>query len=407
MMRRTLPWHGLEICRWRVKSPSSWASNDRILLTLYLLGTLWFVGVTSLGPHRAWATLALPAYAVGVILSVPAGSRRFAPLVAAVGSVLIPLTWLILTQESQPEVAAVADGARDWLTARTPYLEDPQDLSQFRPYFPLTFLFGMPSSVFGLGGVGDPRIWLDLTLVGWLWPLYRGAGSDGRVKAATLRSTWLLLSCPLVALELSVSSIDVPTIGLIALAAYAYGRGHPSAAVALACVSTLIKPTAIVVVLLISLVSLRVGGRRVGRRIGLAMLAMGASGIALVMLSGLDRFLVNAILFPADLATVPTPAKSPFPGVLIAAHLPHGHTIAIGVTAAYVAACLVFGFRRVDPSARGILQAGAVALVGIYLLAPASRAGYLIVPLLLWWLARNCGERPVACPRGSSRATSP
>ncbi|MFJ2557238.1 MULTISPECIES: hypothetical protein [unclassified Streptomyces] len=135
-------------------------------------------------------------------------------------------------------------------------------------------------------------------------------------------------------------------------------------------------------------------GRRPALRCGALALAAGMAAVAPVALADFVGFHRNVIAFPLGLTATPPPAATPFPGRLLADHVPGGALVASVLLT--VAAVLLAGSLLVRPprTVAAAARRPALGLTVAIALIPASRFGYLVHPLVL--LA--CTARPA--PRG-------
>jgi len=361
-------------------------------LVAYLAFTVLFGATTSLATHRSWAIVAAPAYSVALLMALLPRMRRWAPSIAVAGSFVAPLIILCLMGRAQPEVGVVIDGAVKALRDGSPYISNPQTLSEYRPYAPLLFLFGIPAAIFNVPLIWDPRVGMDILLVSLIATVDRLR----RPSAPPLDRPGLLmlLSLPLVALSLSVSAIDAPMTGLCIASFALYDRERYVLAAILATLAMGMKPTAVLVVLAMLLSLLRRKGR------GHAAGCFAVSAIITVMLT-IAPFLVlspgafwrNVVAFPAGLAETVSPAQSPFPGVLIAHSMDFGINIAIGLTAAAAIASLFAIWKWPYGVRLSLARRVALAFSVIFLLAPNSRAGYFMLPVLLWATSSEEAQR--------------
>jgi hypothetical protein len=125
------------------------------------------------------------------------------------------------------------------------------------------------------------------------------------------------------------------------------------------------------------------------------------AAVGLPVLSLIPAFLVdagaateNVVRFPLGKGLVQSPAESPFPGQLIAAHVPGGHPIAtvlLVVAGLGIAGYLV---RRPPREAGTAALICAVGLLAAILLMPATRFGYLLYPIAYAVWAPSLGTRP-------------
>jgi hypothetical protein len=120
-------------------------------------------------------------------------------------------------------------------------------------------------------------------------------------------------------------------------------------------------------------------------------------------LVGPDGFVENVLRFPLGHGVVESPAQSPFPGYLIAQHLPAGHYLALGLLVAVGAA---FGVRLLrDPPSTATEAAllSGLGLLAAILLMPTTRFGYLLYPAaFLVWAPALRSHTAVRAPLGDA-----
>jgi hypothetical protein len=390
-------------------------------LGLYLI-CLLFAGFTALTatlpPHRAWGRIAIWGYAAATVLVLGqlAARRRWPGLAGpAARAWLTALTWagtallpLVIeaaqraaghTDRAQEEVIVVEDGARRLLDTGTPYLghaaiaalPPDQRLLGYLPYQPGMVLLGLPRAIAGVAWWTDARVWFALvtaaTVVGALVLLRRaGVGAAPLVRAA--QAATVVAVCTL---TLAVGGDDLPVLGLCLLAlALAATRRYGLAGVAVG-VAGAMKLFAWPVALV--LLALAVTNRR------WRWYALGAFGLP--VLSLVPAFLVdpdgaveNVIRFPLGRGLVQSPAESPFPGHLIAAGLPAGHTIAAALLVLAGLAIGLWLLRRPPRDAGTAALICAVGLLTATLLMPATRFGYLLYPIAYTVWAPALRTRP-------------
>ncbi|NEB76742.1 hypothetical protein G3I40_16150, partial [Streptomyces sp. SID14478] len=168
------------------------------------LGSLGYALSTHLGPHRVWGTVAAGAYAVAAAVAHGTGRGKAARLVAVAGAVVLPLCLLVARGSGQLEVSVVARSGQRLLATGSPYVADPARVADADPYLPGMAVFGVLP--------GDPRWWMAGVFLACL-----GLCARGRV--------WWLVACPVVALPLAVSGVDLPVAGLLCLGLVWAGRG--------------------------------------------------------------------------------------------------------------------------------------------------------------------------------------
>ncbi|MEW2063969.1 hypothetical protein AB0899_24915 [Streptomyces sp. NPDC007002] len=384
---------------------------------------------SSLGPHRVWGAAAAFGYLAAALVAARGRSSRMSETVALAGAVALPLLWLLAVDRAQLEVRVVARSAALLLAEGTPYLHRPWVPEDFNPYLPGMSVFGLPEALAGPGPLTDPRLWMGAAFLGALAPALP-AGS----RSAPLR--WIA-ACPLVALPLAVGGVDLPVAGLMCLGLALAGRGRAGAAGLALGAAAALKWTAwpaIPVVLALMTASsrsggraaggavvrsdgreaggavvrsdgretgravvrsrgqearcavIRSGGREAGRaasRCGLVALLTAAVLVLPAALRDPGAFRAHVVDFPLGLTDAVSSAASPFPGHLLATHVPGGRTQALlllGAGALLLALSLL-----VRPPATAADAAVRLAL-GLLLATafmPASRFGYLVYPLVL------------------------
>ncbi|MFJ8039832.1 hypothetical protein ACIRBX_04850 [Kitasatospora sp. NPDC096147] len=372
--------------------------------------------VSTLAPHRIWGGCAAVGYllAAGLVRAERRARGAVAAVaVAAVGAVLVPLVLLLTTGQAQSEVGVVERSAATLLRTGTPYLAEPQSVTDYNPYLPGMAVFGLPGR---LAGAGDVRFWCAAALVLCLAAAHlvlRSGGAARPVGAGRghgrVIGVGALVASPLVALPLCVSGVDLPLTGLLALALALAVRHRPVAAgVALAAACSL-KWTALpalpVVLALLTAgqvgwnESARGGSARGGSARGgaavrsavrcLAAWAVGTTAVlAPVLVAGPGPLVEQVFRFPTGRGAFPTPAASPLPGRLLADLGPAGRWTGLVLLLCGGVAVAVSLVRRPP---RGLVAAAdrlAAGLCLAFLFAPAGRYGYFALPLLLVLWAR-------------------
>ena len=148
------------------------------------------------------------------------------------------------------------------------------------------------------------------------------------------------------------------------------------------------------------LVATRDGARSAVRFTGVAGGA--AAGLAVALAPGAlahpSSVLQNTVAYPLGLTAAKSPAASPLPGHLIASLGSGGHFAALVLLAlaglATAASLVIAPPATPAAAARRI----AIALAALFLLSPATRFGYFIYPIALYWwaaLADGKGRRAV------------
>ncbi|MFF2953700.1 hypothetical protein ACFVVU_20455 [Kitasatospora sp. NPDC057965] len=315
--------------------------------------------------------------------------------VALAGALLTPLLLLVATGQGQSEVAVIERSGELLLRHGTPYLAEPHTVAEYTPYLPGMALFGLPRALFGADGwparlLGDARLWCAAVFLGCLAAAVRpgrpgaaphaggrasvrpsgGVGGGGGLNVPVLAVAALVASPP-VALPLCVSGVDLPLAGLCLLALALAGRARPFAAgsaLALACaLKWTAWPAVAVVVALLAATA--------GRRSALRAFATAAVGTAALVLPGALRapgpLVEQVFAFPTGR------------GGLLADLGPGGWYTALALlllAGLAVAASLVRTPPRDTVAAADRLALG---LALAFLLAPATRFGYLALPAVL------------------------
>ncbi|ESQ01516.1 Integral membrane protein [Streptomyces sp. GBA 94-10 4N24] len=367
-----------------------------------------FAAFSSLTPHRVWGASAAVGYVGAALAAGLLRGPRARPAAlgsALTGAVMVPLGYLLLTGAGQSEVGVIQRSAVLLLHSGTPYLAEPQAVTDYNPYLPGMALFGVPAALLGDGSpvarlLGDARLWcavvLVVCLVGGRAVLRRGG--PGRV-AAPGGSTGpaVLVASPLVAFPLCVSGVDLPLAGLcwLGLALAARGRaGAAGLALAAACA---LKWTALPAV---AVAAALLAGSHGGRQALRCASAWSAGFLALVLPAVLlspGPLVEQVLAFPTGRAEVATPAASPLPGRLLAELGPAGWYTAVLLLVCGGVAVAVSLVTRPPAGCVAAADRLAVGLCVAFLFAPAGRFGYFALPLLLVvWSRLATGALPGA-----------
>jgi Glycosyltransferase family 87 len=401
---------GRQGSRWRTP-PAAWAAarlaRREWLLALAGLSTVFaavIATISSQPAERAWGLFATAGYAAASLILLvarrwPAGTAArwrataLAVLAALAGAVLAPLGWLAVTGEAQPEVGVTVRSAALLLHRGTPYqgaaaLAAAHSPYAYNPYLPALIVFGLPRALLGGGPLTDPRLWFGL-----VFAITFGAAL---ALLGTPHPGWwtaVVTASPVVAFPLSVGGDDLPVLGLICLgfALLAEPRGRDWSRLAAAGVvfglAASMKATAwpaLVVVLV--LVAVR-QGKRAATLVALAALVVAVLADGPVAAMDPAAMVLNTITFPLGLAKVASPAASVLPGHLIASAGQAGHWAAIALVALAGLAVGAWLVARPPATVRAAVWLLAVGLTVLFLLAPATRAGYFMYPLgLAVWL---------------------
>jgi hypothetical protein len=352
------------------------------------------------GQDAIWAAWAVPGYGAAAVMVMLRRSRGrdLALLTAVAAAVAVPLARLLASGSLAAGMAVIERSAVLLLRHGSPYLP-PEQLSSwlsYNPYLPAMALFGMPK-VAGLSGIaGNPGLWLVLATVAalaatfWTTVPHRVTRCP-RCRRDVLRYTAFAVACPLMALNLAVTTTDPPVLALmllsLALAARPSRTTMSAVPLGVACAMKSIAWFAVPVIAV--MVRSRDGTRAAIRFTVTSLLAaVLTAATAPAALASPRAMVENTVLFPLGLTSRKTPAESLLPGHLLAAAGPVGHAISVGLLLAAgvgIVASLVIRPPR-DLSAATFRLALGLALM--FTFGPAERYGYFIYPLgLLGWLA--------------------
>jgi hypothetical protein len=326
-----------------------------------------------------WVSIAL----IGLLAMV-------APLVTLVVRRLTGVDWLNTpgSWAAQPEVWVIERSARLLLDNGTPYVDvtalgRAAEVNDYTPYGPVMAIFGLPRALFGgsppADALTDARLMFALVaclcVAATLWLL--------RWPRIPVLAAQLAIACPLTALTWAVAGPDLAIAGLMILAFALAARDRPGlAALALAVVLSaklIVVPAAVVLAIV---VLVRQGKRALGMFLGTFLVTSIVIHVPVAMVDP-RSFFEHMFRFPLGLGVVKSPAASPLPGHLIASIGPAGTVAAfvlLGATAVTIAIWLVL---RPPATSSDALLRTAVGLSALTLLAPATRYGYLVYPLVL------------------------
>ncbi|WP_369358976.1 glycosyltransferase 87 family protein [Streptomyces sp. cg2] len=394
---------------------------------------------TTLPAHRTWGLVAAAGYGCAMLAEArrargrdtaraPADTSQLPLILALTGSVVLPLLMLVLAGRAQLEVTVVERSGDLLLHSGSPYIPAPTTVDGYNPYLPGMAVFGLPHALFGNGPLTDARWWMAGTFFastgGAITTLVRRRQAVPR-RGPDLHAVprhdstpvvcWLAV-CPLVALPLAVGGIDLPVIGLMCWGLATAGRGKPGSVGLLLGLAAALKWTAWPAVpVALALMTARRGRRQAITCGAIAMLTT-ATAVLPFALTAPGAFAENVLAFPMGLGMTASPAESPLPGRLLAAYVPDGTLIAMGllaVAALGIVASLLIRPPQTVPAAADRLALGLALAMA---LMPATRFGYLVYPLVLWaWprltsasLRRHAANRcrvPTAFPANTVRRT--
>lgn len=408
--------------RWEA---AAWAGCAGVALVLAAL--------TSLGPHRQWGLLAACGYGAAAVTALRArrNTGTLAAAVAVLGACVVPLFALVAAGTAQLEVDVVERSGRLLLETGSPYGTETGTgaaaggaprVEDINPYLPGMALFGLLP--------GDPRWWLTAAFVGPLVGSVLLMGGrrapGGRAKAlrpvVVTRLLWLP-ACPVVALPIAVGGVDLPVVALMVLAmvlaaripvtrrspggrrrepparrpiSHRAGGGVVVVGIVLALAASLKWTAWPAVPVVCALVAARLGPWAAVRCAGVALGAAAALVLPFAAARP-DAFRTQVVDFPLGLSTTGSPAASPLPGHLLAAYVPGGTAIALGLLVLCAAAVTASLWARPPRTLVAAADRLALGLALATALMPATRFGYLVCPLVLWALPR-CGGRVSEAP---------
>ncbi|MDQ0363805.1 glycosyltransferase 87 family protein [Catenuloplanes indicus] len=449
------PIRGLD--RFRRARPVAWRTAGYTIAAVFATGVGAFAGQEVQASWGRWAAGGYVLAALVTSLWRHTAAPFTATAVALAGAVVAPLVWMVtggrgMSTVGMGPLTVIKRAGRLLLESGSPYLTmdrltGPESLN---PYGPPLAVFGLPHALGLDGWAGNPRTWFVLSAV------LLGYAALRRVHAD--RPLWRLAAAfasPVLALPVVLGSTDLPVLGLLALgiallsralphhppAGTATGRpgDRPTAAVpgpvagpapglpdrppttaapgpqadrAATSLDTLIlagaalgvacamKATALPAALvLIPLLLARAGWRPAltfatsGALVAVASAALTAPA----MLADSRDLVHNVVMFPLRLTAQQTTAASPMPGQVVAADGSGGRLLMIGLLAAAMAAAVAYLWRRPARTAPAAVMQMAVIWSLIFTLAPSTRYGYFVYPLLM------LGLRNMFRDRGPSR----
>ncbi|MEV6845294.1 glycosyltransferase 87 family protein [Actinoplanes sp. NPDC051411] len=347
------------------------------------------------------------------------------------------------TDRAQDEVLVVERMGDRLLHTGTPYLGRDailalpvdQRLGAYSPYQPGMAVFGLPRATFGDFWWTDARVWFAAVTAGALILAVRLLPwSPLRVRAVQVATVF-----PICALTLATGGDDLPVLALCLLAFALAGAGRWGWAGVAAGAAGAMKPFAFPVIAVLVALGVALWIRRVphpatgpatARTAGTAAALAAGDAVALAAsdaasrddaaepaiggrpgssggqtrwlpawaiglpvlvllppaLVGPDGFVENVLRFPFGHGVVDSPAQSPFPGYLIAQHLPAGHYLAMGLLVVVAAAFGVRLLREPPRTATAAALLSGLGLLAAILLMPTTRFGYLLYPaaFLVW-----------------------
>ena len=384
---------------------------DAALYAVFALFATYTAMASTLTSHRVWGATAIAGYALAAVVALTqlsradhrlAGTRARAWVVGVTWATTALLPLVIGAYQraagtpgrAQEEVIVIEEGGQRLIETGTPYLsraaigalDAPDQLLGYLPYQPAMAWFGLARAADPEAHWwSDARVWFAVVTalaLGTALYVLRRAGSD---PARLVRGAQATTVLPLCALALATGGDDLPVLGLCLLAfALAAVRRWGWAGFALGGAVAL-KLFAWPVALVLGILAVTRGRRAV---LHLAAATAGLPALTLTPALYIDAsaFVENVLRFPLGHGLVVSPAQSPLPGYLIAAIVPHGRYVALGLLAAAGLAIAVRLARRPPRTASAAAVASGVGLLVALVLLSATRFGYLLYPVafLVW-----------------------
>jgi hypothetical protein len=358
------------------------------------------------GQDATWAAWAVPAYGVAAVTLRRSRSWGVA-LLTAIFAVAVPLLLILAQGELTDGMTVIERSATLMIRNGTPYLPSWQLSSwlAYNPYLPAMALFGLPNAAGLQGAPGNPQVWLVLGTVAALAGALRTLVPHPvlhcpECRHDLVRWTAFAVACPVMALNLAVTTTDPPVVALLLLAlGLASSPERTVAAAAALGLACAMKPTAwLAIPVLAVMLRQRDGTAAAARFTGTSLAFIAAATIPAVIADPV-AMVQNTVLFPLGLTRHLTPAESLTPGDLLARTGPVGHDIAAGLLLAAGLAVAVSLVVRPPRDLRAATWRLAVGLALMFTLGPAERFGYFIYPLALaGWLV-------LTRPRGRQTST--
>lgn len=347
---------------------------------------------------RIWAVWAVGAYGLTAALLWLTRDWIVPIVVSVVGALILPTAYLAKHGPLIAEVEVIGRSAAHLLQTGTPYLPVDQltGWMDYNPYLPIMDIFGLPGAAGLKGLAGDPRVWETLFTAALLGLALAIMAPDNPLRCRgcrndVIRQTAFALASPVIAFPLALGITDPPIIALLCLALACAARGwilRAGLVLGAACAMKYTAWPAIPVMLAMILV--REGPRVAVRFTSLTVVFTGLLSIMAApdAMASPASVLQNTLAFPLGLAKHKTPAESPLPGHELAGMGPTGHTIAVALLIAAGVAFLFWLWYRPPRDIRAVTWRLALGFAIMFTLAPATRWGYYVYPLvLLGWLA--------------------
>ena len=389
------------------RSPARRSAGLRVDLALYVLygafAVILLAGGTGFFTYRVWAGYAVPGYLgaaalTGVLLLRRKDDPRLrGALVAATAVVvlLLPLASLVVSWSAgvagavHPEVVAVERGAARLVAGEFPYLSAEElarhgSSTDYTPYLPVMIAFGLPRALIGPAPLTDPRIVFAAVAVA----LVAAAAALCPSGARSVRWWTIAALSPLTALPFHSGGHDLPVVAATVLGFVLLARRWTVAAAVVMGATMAMKATsAVPLVVAVVLLAATRPTREAVRFGAVAVATFGAVLLPFLVIDA-DSLVRNVLLHPAGLENARLLATDPFPGVLLAEWGVLGRTGSVVLLGVVALGLLVWLVRRPPRNVGEALERSAVCLTAAVVVAPTSRAGYLLYPLVLLVTAR-------------------
>ncbi len=405
----------------RLTATSRPALRDRYLDIGFYLVCATFAGLSAVWSeffgYRVWGAISLVGYLFGLGQAVvglvrPGRSglladRRTPIVLVAITGFVVPLVVLLITRlhgvlwSEQPEVWVVERSTTLLFHHGTPYtdltaLGRPPIVDDYTPYGPVMTAFGLPRALLGAASpLGDARIAFAVGAMVVVAVALRVAGRP----VVPVRALQLVVAGPLTVLTATTAGDDIAVVALVMLALALLHARRPVACAAVITIAVSMKLTAVVALVVLAVAVLAMLGGRALARFLATVLGVGVVLNVPVLLVDPSSFVEHVIRFPIGLGRAHSPAASPLPGNLIARLGPVGHDVSLALLLAGGVAMAVWLLRRPPRTTADAALRIAVGLAGAIILAPATRWGYLVYPVVLLGAAialRAARTAPVA-----------
>ncbi|MEU4624750.1 glycosyltransferase 87 family protein [Actinoplanes sp. NPDC023801] len=399
--------------RIRQDSPLGWRAAGYAISAVFAAGVAVLAGQQVQASWGRWAVGGYVLAAAVTLLWRHPAARTAAAMTAFLAAVVAPLVWLVTGGRDMPAtgmgaLTVVRRAGRLLLETGSPYLpmEQLTGPESLNPYGPPLTVFGLPHA-FGLDGwAGNPRTWFGLSAVVLGSAALRHLRADRPATALVAA-----FASPVLALPFVLGGTDLPVLGLLAISAALLARGsRPGLAGAALGVACAMKVTALPAVLVLVMMLLARDGRRPALVFtGSALLAALVSAVvtAPAMLTGPYDLFRNMVLFPLRLTPQQTTAASPMPGQMVATGESGKLLMTVFLVLLITAVCACLWRRPARDIDTALLQMTVIWTL-IFSLAPSTRYGYFIYPLLTLGLHRLIRARgPERVPGGRPAGKQP